>query len=95
MKFFLITFFITCKFCLCNAQENYAGKYLMATIMVEKAYPCYKIEYCILKFSKKTVEVSYPIKTYCNTKELSNKQNIYNSKPTKKPSPQITPIKKT
>lgn len=52
--------------------------------MVEKAFPCYQIEYCVRKFSKNSVEVTYPIKTYCNTADLSKKHNIHNLKPTKK-----------
>ena len=83
-KLYLFTILITANFFPVNAQDNYSGKYFVETLMVEKASPCYKIEYCVLKFSKDSVEVSYPIKTYCNTVELSNKQSIYNVKPTKK-----------
>lgn len=84
MKFHLIAVLIISSCYLVNAQDNYSGKYFVQTLMVEKAFPCYQIEYCVLRFSKKYIEVSYPVKTYCNTAELSKKHNVYNLKSTKK-----------
>ena len=84
MKFLLLIVLITWTFCTANAQNDFSGKYLVETFMVEKAFPCYKVKYCILKFSKDSVEVSYPIKRYCYKYEKNKKDSIYN----------ITPIKK-
>ena len=67
-----------------NAQDNYSGKYLVATLMKEKASPCNKVEYCVLKFSKDSVEVSYPVKSYCNTPEQVKNPATYNKKLTRK-----------
>lgn len=68
------------------AQNNYDGKYFLATVMKLdlKDEPCIVIRYCVLKFSKDSVEVSYPIKGYCNSIELATRHNTNNEQLTKK-----------
>ncbi|MBC7440095.1 MAG: hypothetical protein H7250_08950 [Flavobacterium sp.] len=61
-------------------------KYYLATITDARLMdePCHEVSYCVLKFAKDSVEVSYPIKGYCTSVELSNKYTTQNKKMTKK-----------
>lgn len=71
IKIYVFIILSTFNIYLLNAQDKFSGKYYLATVMKEKATPCFDIQYCLLKFLKDSVEVSFPIKTYC----INNEQN--------------------
>ena len=66
-----------------DAQSSYSGKYFVATIMKGKGFPCSRVRYCVLKFSKDSVAVSYPTRAYCNTVKLSLENSSDNETLTK------------
>lgn len=84
VKLFFLTIIGTFNIYIVSAQDNYVGKYYVATIMKEKATPCFDVQYCVMKILKDSVEVNFPIKTYCIENEQKKDSITFNKQLSKK-----------
>lgn len=83
---YLIWLLVLVKADFVNAQNPYQGKILVAkineTCKERTNGGCTIISFCVLKFGVDSVEVDYPVRAYCTTKEDEILYNSLNKKST-------------